>query len=331
MNDNQLMFFNEQTDIYWHGAFMGAAVLLGSLLFWVFARRIKKGAAAPIKYVFLFGFPLAIILSRLEYCWFRQDEFSGGLPDILDVSMGGFGLVGAVAGVAIVIALTAAASKRFRAAELFDAAAPAMAAAICIGRMGSHFSGEEKGFELFTDFFRRIMFSVYSPAEDKIFLSVYPYEVIAAGVIFFMSIWVFDCVYRRKVLVPGTVAARVLLGYTLTQILFESWRSDSLFLVYLGFVRFNQVVCAVVLAVVLVVTCVKYTRAVGFRGGQVAMWLLLAAGIALAFVCEFFMAGGAESHIMNYSGMILGLVTVYIVARIMMAKAFRPRRRKAEA
>lgn len=326
MDDNQLMLFNEQTDIYWHGTFMGLAVLLGGLLFWVFARRIKSGAAAPIKYVFFFGYPLAIILSRLEYCWFRQDEFTGGLPDILDISMGGFGLVGAVAGVALVIALTAARSKRFTAAELFDAAAPAMAAAICIGRMGSHFSGEEKGFELFTEFFQKAMFSVYSPEEDKIFLSVYPYEVIAAGIIFVISIWAFDAVYCRKVMVPGSVALRVLLGYTLTQILFESWRSDSLFLVYLGFVRFNQVVCAIVLAVVLVITCIRYTKAVGFKGGQVALWVLLTAGIALAFVCEFFMTGGAESHIRNYAGMILGLLVVYIVARVMMAKAFACRR-----
>ena len=96
MNDNQLLYFNEYADIYWHGAFMGVAVLLGSLIFWVFARRIREGASAPLKYIILFGYPLAIILSRLEYCWFRQDEFPGGLADILDISRGGFGVVGAM-------------------------------------------------------------------------------------------------------------------------------------------------------------------------------------------------------------------------------------------
>ncbi len=325
MNDNQLLYFNEQIDIYWHGALMGLAVLLGSLLFWVFARRIRKGAASSLKYVLLFGFPLAIVLSRLEYCWFRQDEFRGGFVDILDISRGGFGVVGAMLGVALVMLLTAVIGKRFTVAELFDAASPAAAAAICIGRMASHFSGEERGFELFTDFFQKTMFTVYSAEEDKIFVSVYPYEVIAAGIIFIVVIWSFDSVYRRRKYSPGIVTAHFMLGYTITQIIFESWRSDSLFLVYLGFVRFNQMMCAIALAATLVVICVKYARRVGFKPAQIGVWVIMLLGIALAFVCEFFMTGG--NHLQNYFGMIVGLGAVYITAGMMMTDAYSAPRR----
>lgn len=325
MNDNQLLYFNERVDIYWHGAVMGLAVFMGCVLFWVFARRIRKGASSALKYVLLFGFPLAIVLSRLEYCWFRQDEFRGGLVDILDVSKGGFGVVGAMLAMALVMLLTALWGKRFTVAELFDAASPAAAAAICIGRMAGHFSGEERGFELFTEFFQKTMFTVYSAEENKIFVSVYPYEVIAAGIIFVVTIWSFDSVYRRRKYSPGIVAAHFLLGYTLTQIVFESWRSDSLFLVYLGFVRFNQMVCALALAATLVVICVKYAKRVGFKKSQIGVWVIMLLGIALAFVCEFFMTGG--NHLQNYFGMIVGLSAVYITARMMMPDAYAPDRR----
>ncbi len=324
MNNNQLMFFNEHTDIYWHGAFMGIAVLLGSLVFWVFARRIREGAANPIKYIILFGYPLALVLSRLEYCWFRQDEFSGGLPDILDISMGGFGLAGAMLGVALVMLIVGRKNKSFSAIELFDAASPAAALAVCIGRMGSFFSSEERGFELYTDFFRLVMFTEYSAEENKIFLLVYPYEAIIAGLLFLSAIVTFNKVYRSGKLLPGTVTIRFLLGFTLSQILFESWRSDTLFMVTLGFVRFNQALCAVVLAVVLVVVCVKYAKKFGFKGSQIWFWLIMLLGIALAFVCEFFMTGG--NHLQNYTGMMAGLLAVYITARSLIAKACTARR-----
>lgn len=321
MNKNQLLYFDGNTEVYWHGALMGLAVLAGGIIFWMFAGKIRKGAAAPLKYILLFGFPVAIVLSRLEYCWFRQDEFRGGLPDILDVSNGGFGLIGAMIGMCAVIAVVGRLNGRFSTAELFDAAAPAAAAAICIGRMASFFSGEERGFELYTDFFRRVLFTVYDAGENKTFVSVYPYEAAAAGFIFIMAIWSFNAVYRSRRYVPGMVAVRFILGFTLTQILFESWRSDSLFLVYLGFVRFNQAFCAVVLAVMLVLVCVKYAKKFGYRHAQIGVWLVMLLGIALAFLCEFFMTGG--NHLQNYCGMIIGLVAVYITARLLIDKVFR--------
>ena len=323
MNDNQLMYFNEQTDIYWHGTFMGVAVLLGGLLMWVFARRIRKGAASTLKFIYLVGYPLAVICARLEYCWFRQDDFTGGMADILDFNKGGFAFMGAMLAMAAVIAVAAALSKRFTAAELFDAASPAAAAALCIGRMASHFSNEELGFELYTDFFRRVMFTTYNAADGKTFVMVYPYEAIAAAVIFIVCIWTFDSVYSRHKFVPGTVFVRFLLGFTLSQMLLESWRSDSLYMVSLGFVRFNQAFCAVVLAVVLVVLCVRYAKSVGYSSKQIGIWVALLLGIALAFVCEFFMTGG--SRLRNYIGMGAGLAVVAVTAHALVSKGMRQR------
>ena len=194
-----------------------------------------------------------------------------------------------------------------------------------IGRMASLFSNEERGFELYTEFFRRAMFTVYSAEENKIFVSVFPYEAIVAGLLFVMCIWTFDKVYRNKNLMPGTVTARFLLGFTLSQIIFESWRSDSLFLVTLGFVRFNQMICAIALAVLLVILCIRYAKIFGFQTKQIWFWLVMVLGIALAFVCEFFMTGG--NHIRNYFGMAAGLLAVYITARHLIGRVFTVKRK----
>jgi len=327
MNNNKLMYFDSNTEVYWHGVFMGLAVLAGGCIFWLLARRLRKDAASALKYIFLFGFPAGVVLSRLEYCWFRQDDFRGGLPDILDISEGGFGLIGAMVGVAAVMLVVGRTNGRLTTAELFDAASPAAAAAISIGRLASAFSGEERGFELYTDFFRRVLFSVYDAGEDKIFVSVYPYEAIAAAAIFLTTYWTFGAVYRSRKYLPGMVTARFLLGFTLSQIVLESWRSDSLFLVYLGFVRFNQAFCAIALAVTLVVLCVKYVKKYGYKPAQIGVWLVLLLGIALAFLCEFFMTGG--NHLQNYCGMLIGLVAVYITARMIMEKVYRANPRAA--
>lgn len=323
MNNNQLMYFNSSVEVYWHGALMAAAVLLGSVIFWIAAARIKKGASATVKYVLLFGFPLAIVLSRLEYCWFRQDEFSG-IDEMLDIRLGGFGMFGALIAFAVVILLVGLRSRRFTVAELADAAALGLAPALCLGRIASHFSGEERGFELYTELFRRIMFTTYTAADDKTYINVWPYEAIAAAVIFVVAIGCFDGVYRRKRYRQGTVVLRFLLGFAATQTLFESWRSDSLYLVSFGFLRFNQALSAAILVAVIATFCVKYVKRFGYTLNQILVWFVLLVSLALAFASEFTMTGG--THLRNYSGIILGLLGMYIFGRRLVMKTMATRK-----
>lgn len=328
MNGNQLLFYNSTIDIYWHGAIIGLAIFVACALMWLLLKAIRPGAVTVMKYIILFSFPFGLVAARLEYCYFRKDEFQGGLPEILDMSSGGFGLFGAIAVAVIVILAVGKLGKRYTLAELFDAAGVAGAAGIAIGRMASHFSGEEQGFELETSFFQRFMFSKYSASEDKWYVTVYTYEAIAAALIFIVTAWAFYAVYKRNKYKRGTVALLFWFYYSISQILFESWRSDSLFLNTLGFVRVNQVICAVIMVVILAIYCVKYTKRYGYTQIQILVWFELLLFLALAFTCEFTMTGG--THLRNYIGMIVGLLGMLITGdRIIRRARLSPKKRKA--
>lgn len=322
MNENQLFFFGENLEIYWHGITMALSVLLGYLLFYVFARIINKNAAVPLKFIVLISFPLALLLSRIQYIVFRTPEFSS-FVEMLRLTDGGMGLYGAFLGVILAIILVWTRNKSMKLSEMFDAAAVAGCFAIGLGRMAAHFSGEELGFSVTKELAQKLMFTTYSESENALLVTVHIYEAITAAVIFIFLIIDFIQTYATKKFRTGTTAWRFLLLYSATQVMFESWRSDSLFLNSLGFVRYSQAVSAIIFAVVLIVMCIRYSKKYGFNPKQILIWVGLIALIALAFVCEFTMMGSltGNARLRNYSGMGVGLAGVIAIGCWLINKA----------
>lgn len=322
MNENQLFFFGENFEIYWHGVIMASAVLLGYLLFYLFSRIINRNAAVSLKYVILISFPLSLLLSRIQYIVFRIPEFSG-IIDMLRLTDGGMGLYGAFWGVILAIILVWTRNKTMKLAELFDAAAVSGCFAIALGRMAGHFSGEELGFSVTKELAQKLMFTTYSESENALLVTVHIYEAITAIIIFGFLMADFIRTYGTKHFSAGTTAWRFLLLYSTSQVMFESWRSDSLFLNSLGFVRYSQAVSAIIFAVVLVVMCIRYPKKYGFNPKQILIWVGLIALIALAFVCEFTMMGSltGNARLRNYSGIGAGLIGVNAIGCWLINKA----------
>lgn len=322
MNENQLFFFGENLEIYWHGVIMALSVLLGYLLFYVFSVIINRKAAAPLKFVILISFPLALLLSRVQYVVFRLPEFSG-ITDMLRLTDGGMGLYGAFWGVMLAIILVWTRNKSMKLSEMFDAAALAGCFSIALGRMAGHFSGEELGFSVAKPLAQKLMFTTYSESENALLVTVHIYEAITAAVIFVFLVADFIRTYGTKHFRSGTTAWRFLLLYSAAQAMFESWRSDSLFLNSLGFVRYSQAVSAILFAVVLVIMCIRYPKKYGFNPKHIIIWVSLIALIALAFVCEFTMMGSltGNARLRNYIGMGAGLVGVIAIGCWLINKA----------
>ena len=318
MSDNDLLYFDSTTEIYWHGVIMAAAILLGYAMFYLLARIINRKSLNQCYFVTLFSFPLALILSRAQYCFFRQGEFKS-FADIVRLTDGGFGLYGAMAGFAAAVFIVSLFEKELTVPEAFDAAGVSGALAICIGRLACLFSHEEKGFALSDDSFAKFMFTSFSKSDNSRVVDVFKYESLAAGIIFLVLAVTFILTYGKKKYVKGTAAIQFLLLYSLTQTLFESWRSDSLFLNTLGFVRFSQAFSAVIFAVILVILCIRYAKFYGFNAKQIIIWAALAGLIALAFVCEFTMTG--NTRLRNYSGMGAGLFGTLIIGSWLLGKA----------
>ena len=318
MSENDLLYFDSNIEIYWHGVIMAAAILLGCVLFCLLCRIIDRRSANQSYFVTLFSFPLGLILSRAQYCFFRPVEFES-FADVLQLTDGGYGLYGAMAGVAAAILLVSIFERTLSLPQLFDAAGVSGALAICVGRLACLFSHEEKGFALSDDRFAKFMFTSFSQSDNSRVVDVFKYESLAAGIIFLALCVTLFLTYGKKKYVRGTAALQFLLLYSLTQTLFESWRSDSLFLNTLGFVRFSQAFSAVIFAVVLVILCIRYAKFCGFNAKQIIIWAALAGLIALAFVCEFTMTG--NTRLRNYSGMGAGLLGTLVIGSRLLDRA----------
>lgn len=251
------------------GALLGAAltVLLGR-------RRIGTDASLSLCLAVL---PCALLGARLLYCltniqYIQIDLERGFFGFLFSPWEGGFTLYGAILGGMAGLWLYARATKR-SAAGLLDIAAPGAAVALALARLGEYFTGQGLGKLVEAEALQFFPLAVQDMWEDWC-MPVFLYEALAALMIAIVACWLLS---RKK---PAAEVFIVLLG--VTQILFESWRMDEF--IRFGFVRFNQIVSAVLMAAVL---ALRISRAEKKRGWQIVRVILFLACIGVVIAIEF--------------------------------------------
>ncbi len=316
------------TDIYWHAIFFAAAILGGMLLAWVL--RVAQGfwrwrhdyamwIVTPIALV------LGTLLARALYCCFMPEMLEEGFGKFFDLSGGGFMLYGAILGVAAAVFLTRLITKRVYISELFDAIAPAGAAAICAGRCASLFSGEDLGEIVTSPKWQFFPFAVCDGDTGSWYLAVFAFEALAAAIAFIACLVIFILVYVRRG-VPtarGSVLVTFLLVFASSQTMLESMRKDSVFFVSLGFVRVNQVVSAIVLFACFVYLNVKAIKKFGFKLWQPILWAVVLGAYVWAFFKEFRLTSG--TLVPSYTIMGLCLITICVISFVLLCMTLRPR------
>lgn len=296
-------------EVNWYGFLIGLAVLSASINY-LRLRAIQGISVFSSLTDVILAMPAAFLLARISYCWFRKASFSGRMPEMFDLSRGGYSLTGAIAGVVLVLLLRAG-RQNVSPFPLLDAAAPALSLAIAIGRLASITSGEETGFAV-TSAFARI-FSVWSEAEQEQVLWVGFFEGMIAFLVMTLTLVLFLKKYRRNMsgLSEGCVALCFMVSYGLSQALLESMRSDSLFMNTLGFVRIDQIISILLAVSAIVVMIVRYSKVCGFSVSTLGYVVLCMAALTVAVICEFSLNATYLAEI--YTGMGSALAIMWVI------------------
>ena len=245
--------------------------------------------------------PLAFLFSRLGYCLFIIDEILGlGEPELIfHVRDGGQLLFGAILGGLIAVWLT----SRFT-HQLFGKIVDTLIGPVCLmivsGRiigglfvehglgldLPSWFSPEESDFNYRMSlwaldnysFFEHFPFAVKNYYDEWCW-AIFMLEALYTVFIYF--------IVKKTQDYEGGKTAKFFLLYACGQVLWEAMlRGDVLHLPYLGFVRANQILCAVVVFIVLFHCLHAIPKGERAKPGMLAILQVLG-GILIVVAMEF--------------------------------------------
>lgn len=223
-------------DIYFYGILMGISIVTG---LYVANRTIRylygyDNVIFDIAPLVLLG---GVLGARLYYCILNHGYYFNHLPEIFDIRGGGLSIHGGMLGGAIALWHMSKKSD-IRFSKLCDGFALGFPIAQAIARWGNFFNSEAFGRP--TD----LAWGVFIPIQNRpneyidcsYFHPTFLYESILDLFIFIIML----CVLRRHKLNCGCYAALYLILYSITRILVESLRIDSL--VYIKGIPFPIIV-----------------------------------------------------------------------------------------
>lgn len=130
-------------DIYWYGVIIGFALLVGTLLAALNAK--KRGYKPDVVFDFLLlAVPLAIIGARAYYVIFNYSAYQGDIAKMIAIWDGGLAIYGGVIG-GILGALIFRGIKGFPILQILDITAPSLILGQAIGRWGNFINQEAYG------------------------------------------------------------------------------------------------------------------------------------------------------------------------------------------
>lgn len=328
MNDHIIFLDLGLFEVYWFGFFVGCGLLVAAVIYCVLRRLQKKDLCDSLTTV-LCAMPVSLFFSRMSYCWFSSASFSGDFSEYFRLSDGGYSLSGALLGVLIILLIRSRKHNDFL--QMLDAAVPAISSTIAIGRFASATGGENTGFEVKFDGNLSLPFLQWSETEQEWVLWVGFFEGIAALIIAGLSMVLFMRTYRsdNATYPKGCATLSFMLTYGLSQAFLESMRSDSLFMVTLGFVRVDQIISIVLAVAAVIIICVNHYKAKGFSVQLVLAWLLCAAALVIAFYCEFTMNAtylGVLYLIMGSALAVMWIVSAILFVRTLHAPSVAERK-----
>lgn len=311
MNRTALIY--ESLSLDWFGIVVAAACLVG-LCVACLLRKFQKGSVNEILTVFCIGTPLAMILSRVQYCTSRVDLGEFGIGYIFTgMRDGGYGLYGAMAGI-LAAALLAALLFKSSLGEIADCVAVAGAGIITVGRFATRFTMDSLGFAMAPN-----AFTVRNDADGLDYLAVFYLDGIVESVIFVICLGLFFFCYGRKnsSFTKGNVALIFLMLHGLNQVVMDSLRTVTLCLFDNDFIKASQIIGIVSWLVIIIVFVCRLVKKQLFKKGFFGIFAAFAVLIIVAVRMEYRVGNSnyISAHIvMGICMVIMAILSMVIVA-----------------
>ncbi|MDR1564645.1 MAG: prolipoprotein diacylglyceryl transferase [Oscillospiraceae bacterium] len=289
-----------------HGLIIAIAVLAGVIFASMLGRSIGMHKGSVRSYSIL-AILLGLVFSRAAYCALFWNEFEADITKIIAVTDGGFTLSGAFLG-AFIAALIYSAVSRTRLSKLFNAIIPAAALAIAIGRFSAFFTMEDCGGVIENANWCMFPLGIYDSNEGVWHYAVFAYEALGALVAALAGFLTVTFKSELRFSRGENAAAITLMFYAVPQMIFETLRTD---IIWLGFVNLNQALAAVLAIIGFVVLSVASVKHVNFGFSHALRWLMGLGLLGLAFKSQFRVS--AENELTSYFMLILTMAAFLLV------------------
>lgn len=308
---DRIAFIFGSTFIYWNSIVMTLAAGVAICVFLACYLPRGNGNAAAV------AVPTALVLSvffsRLVHWYFRPDSYSGFPEAMMDLTSGGFALMG----VFLACGVTAVLLRLFRLEThtpmLLDAMSLSGCAGIAVGRLACFFSAADRG-QLLSSI-RSLPFAypvnnvVTGAPEYR--LATFVIQSMVTTLIF-AGLLAFFLLDRKKR--TGDTSLLFLLFYCMTQAVLDSTRYDSLYMRSNGFISVVQLTSAVMVVVISAWLSVRMVKARGFRAWYCAIWAAMLALLGGAGYMEYFVQRHGDRAVFSYSIMSVCLASIVALA-----------------
>ena len=308
---DRIAFIFGNTFIYWNSIVLTLAAGVAICVFLACYLPRGNGNAAAV------AVPTALVLSvffsRLVHWYFRPDSYSGFPEAMMDLTSGGFALMG----VFLACGVTAVLLRLFRLEThtpmLLDAMSLSGCAGIAVGRLACFFSAADRG-QLLSSI-RSLPFAypvnnVVTGAPEYRLATFVIQSMVTA--LIFAGLLAFFLLDRRKK--DGDTALLFLLFYCMTQAVLDSTRYDSLYMRSNGFISVVQLTSAVMVVVISAWLSVRMIKARGFRAWYCAIWAAMLALLGGAGYMEYFVQRHGDRAVFSYSIMSVCLASIVALA-----------------
>lgn len=246
----------------------------------------------------------ALIGARLLYCVLQLEYILvdlGGVGFLMQPWQGGYTMYGALFGGIISIVLYAHFAHRPW-PTLLDHAAPGAALAIMVGRLGEYFTSQGLGHFVETEALQHFPFAAYTSEYESWQLPVFVYEAFAALIVMLV------CLHLLRKGKAGRTAEVFCALISLCQILLESLRADEF--IRFGFVKFNMLAAALMLAVLLTLSLRRTLAQHGWNRYQVVRLVLFVLAAVVVILIEFALDKSPIDNRLLYAVMAATLVVM---------------------
>lgn len=312
--ENQIALIYGNLSISWFSVFVTTGCFLGVAIACVL-RRIQRKLVSDVFIAVTFAVPLALIFARAQYCIFSGEKFNNFL-EMLNLANGGYGLYGAIFGVAAAIFIAGALFKTDGIGSLTDCIAIGGAFAVTVGRFATGFTGSEIGYEVGFK-----VFTEYDSDENLYNLAVYMLDGIVEAAVLAACLAFFTISLKCKdnKISDGKTALLFLALHGTNQVVMDSMRADALKLGANDFIKISQILGIVSCVVVIIYFMALSVKKNSFKKYHAISIIIIITCIVLGILSEYRVGNGnyITKHMLMFACMVvLAVLTMWFGLRL---------------